>query len=342
MQRIYKCLSQAEFINGDYRLISIRNSDRYTIMQWRNEQLEILRQKEPLSKEQQDEYFINVVDKLFEQDQPNQLLFGFLEGETLVGYGGLVHIDWENRNAEISFLTHSERSKYVDQFISDWKNFLDILKRISAHELDFIKIYTYAYDVRPHLYKALFESNFVEEARLKYQVLIKDEQRDVLIHSYFLDYLNFRLANREDVLLYFNWANEESVRKNSYNSQPIEYPDHCNWFYNRLSSERCKFYLFINLDGIPVGQVRIESNESETVIGISADPNFRGKSLSSKMLRKSTDHYLAQHAHHVIVAYIKDDNEASYKSFLAAGFSENELVQIDGVNSYRLIKKTKI
>jgi len=44
----------------------------------------------------------------------------------------------------------------------------------------------------------------------------------------------------------------------------------------------------------------------------------------------------------VIVAYIKDDNEASYKSFLAAGFSENELVQIDGVNSYRLIKKTKI
>jgi hypothetical protein len=47
MQRVYKCLSQAEFINGSYKVISIRNSDRYDIMQWRNEQLEILRQKEP-------------------------------------------------------------------------------------------------------------------------------------------------------------------------------------------------------------------------------------------------------------------------------------------------------
>jgi RimJ/RimL family protein N-acetyltransferase len=279
-----------------------------------------------------------VVDKLFGQDQPNQLLFSFLEDETLVGYGGLVHIDWENKNAEISFLTRSDRSNRVDQFISDWKNFLEILKGISAHELDFIKIYTYAYDVRPHLYQALVESNFVEEARLKYQVSIKDNPCDVLIHSYFLDYLNFRSANKQDVLLYFNWSNEESVRKNSYNSKPIEYQDHCNWFYNRLSSEQCKFYLFFNLEGIPVGQVRIETNENETTIGVSVDARFRGKSLSSKMLRKSTNHFFAQHAHPVIVAYIKDDNQASYKSFLAAGFVEKELVQIEGFKSYRLIK----
>lgn len=191
MQRIYKCLSQAEFINGDYRLISIRNSDRYTIMQWRNEQLEILRQKEPISREQQDEYFVNVVDKLFEQDQPNQLLFSFLEGDALVGYGGLVHIDWNSRNAEISFLTDTERSNNERMFGNDFRNYfrnyLDIIKHIAFTHLGFIKIHTTLYDIpdRDSYKKIIQEYSFIREARLERHVIVHSHLYDVCIYSLF-------------------------------------------------------------------------------------------------------------------------------------------------------------
>lgn len=44
-------------------------------MKWRNEQIYHLRQAKPLTKEDQNAYFENVVAKLFEDDHPNQILF---------------------------------------------------------------------------------------------------------------------------------------------------------------------------------------------------------------------------------------------------------------------------
>ena len=75
----YSCLEQQEFSNGKYKLVPIRFEDRDEIMNWRNEQIYHLRQKEPLTIQQQDDYFQNVIGKLFSQKEPNQLLFSYLE-----------------------------------------------------------------------------------------------------------------------------------------------------------------------------------------------------------------------------------------------------------------------
>jgi hypothetical protein len=185
MQRTYKCLSQQEFVNENYKLVPIRDEDKYEIMQWRNEQIDILRQKEVLTEEKQEWYFKNVVAELFEQEKPNQLLFSFLENDILIGYGGLVHINWESKNAEISFLTVTERNVNQNQFVNDFKFYLKILKKIVESSLKFIKIFTYAYDIRPYLFQALIENDFVEEARLKKHIIIDNKSHDVIIHSYF-------------------------------------------------------------------------------------------------------------------------------------------------------------
>ena len=71
---IYKCLNTQEFVSGEYKIVPIRLKDRFTIMVWRNEQLYHLRQKYPLTVEDQDNYFSNVVSKIFDEDQPNQIL----------------------------------------------------------------------------------------------------------------------------------------------------------------------------------------------------------------------------------------------------------------------------
>jgi hypothetical protein len=49
--------------------------------------------------------------KLFEQQQPSQLLFSFLENDKCIGYGGLVHINWIDSNAEISFIMNTQLEK---------------------------------------------------------------------------------------------------------------------------------------------------------------------------------------------------------------------------------------
>ena len=112
----YKCIDQQTFSDGEYKLIPIRFEDRYDIMKWRNEQMYHLRQTTLLTIEQQDEYFSNVIAPLFDKDHPEQLLFSFFKKDELIGYGGLVHIHWEHRNAEVSFLTKNEKCSQMQVF----------------------------------------------------------------------------------------------------------------------------------------------------------------------------------------------------------------------------------
>jgi UDP-2,4-diacetamido-2,4,6-trideoxy-beta-L-altropyranose hydrolase len=151
--------------------------------------------------------------------------------------------------------------------------------------------------------------------------------------------IHFRFAKESDMELYYNWSNDPLVRSNSFNQNPVEHENHVKWFLAKLNSKECHFYLFLNEENKPVGQVRIDSNEKETVIGISIDEAFRGRSIGTEMLKKSTADYLHKHSSKNIVAYIKQENTASYNIFKKAGFSNEEIVTEQGHRSYKLYKK---
>jgi len=178
--REYKCLSKQTYSLSEYKIVPIRDQDRYDIMQWRNEQIYHLRQSKPLDKESQDKYFDTVVTKLFETDKPDQILFSYLENGVCIGYGGLVHINWIDKNAELSFIVNT---KEETDFNSHWSNFLSLIERIAFEELQLHKIFTYAFDLRPHLYKVLEQRGFQREATLKEQCFFDNVFIDVIIHS---------------------------------------------------------------------------------------------------------------------------------------------------------------
>lgn len=177
----YKIMPGNLYSINEYDLVPIRYEDRLNIMRWRNEQIHHLRQKEPLTEKQQDQYFSKVVSKLFEEEYPSQILFSYLENGICIGYGGLVHIDWYNKNAEISFIIDPILEK--EYFNFHWKNYLSLLYKYAFEELNLHKIYTYAFDIRPHLYPALEEGGLVFETRLKEHCLFNGEYKDVVIHS---------------------------------------------------------------------------------------------------------------------------------------------------------------
>jgi RimJ/RimL family protein N-acetyltransferase len=177
----YKALNKQNFTYGRYSIVPIRFQDRYDIMKWRNEQIYHLRQNKPLIEKEQDFYFDTIVSQLFNQEKPNQILFSYLEGEKCIGYGGLVHINWVDKNAEISFImaTHLEQ----EFFKIHWVNYINLIEKAAFQDLNLHKLYTYAFDIRPHLYEAIESAGFKKEAILKEHCFFEENFKNVIIHS---------------------------------------------------------------------------------------------------------------------------------------------------------------
>lgn len=181
----YKVLSKQVFSKENFSIVPIRYEDRYDIMKWRNEQIYHLRQNKPLTTSDQNYYFKNTISSLFEQEKPSQILFSFLKDNVCIGYGGLVHINWIDKNAEISFIMNTDLEK--DNFQKHWRVYLNLIEKVAFEEMKFHKISTYAFDSRPYLYDLFLENGFKEEARLKEHCYFGENYIDVVIHTKFND-----------------------------------------------------------------------------------------------------------------------------------------------------------
>lgn len=179
----YYCLSDHEYKSGDYKLIPIREEDILLIKKWRNEQLQILRQNEELSDDQQRMYYKNIIMPTFQQKYPNQILFSFLYQDVCIGYGGLVHISWHDSRAEVSFLLDSNRLFDKKIYSKDFKAFLKIIKTVAFKDLNLNRIYTETFDIRKHHINILVISGFRYEGRLRKHIMINNKFIDSLIHG---------------------------------------------------------------------------------------------------------------------------------------------------------------
>jgi RimJ/RimL family protein N-acetyltransferase len=177
----YKVLIKQKFSNDKFSIVPIRYEDRMNILKWRNEQIYHLRQHKPLTEKDQEYYFNNIVNKLFDQEQPNQILFSYLEDGICIGYGGLAHINWIDKNAEISFIMDTILEK--EYFSKHWFNFLGLIEQVAFKELKLYKIFTFAFDLRPHLYETLEKAQFIKEETLVKHCFFNNEYKDVIIHS---------------------------------------------------------------------------------------------------------------------------------------------------------------
>ncbi len=151
--------------------------------------------------------------------------------------------------------------------------------------------------------------------------------------------ISWRFARISDAEMYFQWANDESVRENSFNTNSIPYESHLVWFNSRLSDKNCFLYFFTTGDEIPVGQVRIEKKMNETVIGVSVDKNFRGKSLSSVLLNIAVANHFREFSQDCVNAYIKKSNVASIRAFEKANFVFEKNLFVNNVESILMIRK---
>ncbi|MGY6560076.1 MAG: GNAT family N-acetyltransferase [Nitritalea sp.] len=328
----YKVLNNQVFSAGNYSIVPIRIEDRYAIMKWRNEQLYHLRQERPLTKANQDDYFENVVSKLFDEKKPKQILFSYLEGDKCIGYGGLVHINWIDKHAEISFIMDTAMEK--DYFSFHWQTYLGLIEKVAFEEINLHKIFTYAFDLRPKLYQALEGSGYEMEARLKEHCLFEDNFIDVLIHSKTSDSLYLRDVLMEDVYLTYTWANDPNTRQYAFNQEFIPLEEHQNWFTKKINDQNCIYQLF-QRGGEPVGSIRFDINAQEGLISYLIAPDHTGKGYGKKMLELAVRNLKNGRPDiNMLKGLVKKDNLGSVKIFEKLGFERKDLN--NGVIEYTL------
>jgi RimJ/RimL family protein N-acetyltransferase len=179
----YEILSQESFALGEYRLDTILSGNMDKIRTWRNSQMAVLRQKKEISIEDQQKYFNEVILPSFKNPRPSIILFDFYISSKLIGYGGFVHISWEDKRAEVSFLLDPDIAKDLSLYQIHFLNFLELLKKIGFDHLNFNKLFTETYEIRPHHVSTLVKAGFQLEGTLRSHVNIDGKYVNSLIHG---------------------------------------------------------------------------------------------------------------------------------------------------------------
>jgi RimJ/RimL family protein N-acetyltransferase len=314
----YNCLHKQEITKGEFAIVPIRYEDRLAIMKWRNEQMYHLRQEKILTENDQEAYFQNTILPSYNENTPAQILFSFLQNEKCIGYGGLVHINWQSNQAEVSFIMATELE--ADNFEANWITFLHLLEKVAFNDLYLSTLFTYAYDLRPHLYKALENAGFQQTKRLEKEQLVDDKLVDVVIHTK-KNPLQLREATKNDVDLTFEWASDVNIRKYSFQQETITQEIHHAWYNSKINDPDC-LYLLLENDNEIIGSIRYDINkENEALISYLIDFKHHGNGYGNAILSLSWRVVTEKHPTlKQLVGFVLPENIASRKIFERQGY----------------------
>ena len=174
----YSFLASNKFCLDEYCLVPFMEQEMELIRKWRNEQIDYLRQNKPLTKDEQSKYYHQVIKKSFYEKKPEMILFSFILKNNCIGYGGFVHIDWNLKKAELSFVLDTNRTEKLETYKKEFSIFLKIILNIGFKQILFNKIFTETFDIRPPTIRILEECGFDCEGRLKSHVKIKNKYKN--------------------------------------------------------------------------------------------------------------------------------------------------------------------
>ncbi|MBB4212267.1 carbamoylphosphate synthase large subunit [Rhodothalassium salexigens DSM 2132] len=179
----YRCLPRRRVERGALAIESVQPDDIEAIRQWRNAQMAILRQDRPLSPDDQRAYYAAHVWPAMAAEQPANILVSILEHGRLVGYGGLVHIHWAHRRAEISFLLDPALTTPNVRYGRYFQGFLDLIRDLAFTDLKLHKLTTESYDLRPYHLSVLDRAGFARDGVLRDHVRVDGRFVDAVAHS---------------------------------------------------------------------------------------------------------------------------------------------------------------
>ncbi len=135
-----------------------------------------------------------------------------------------------------------------------------------------------------------------------------------------MENLVLRKADRADVDLLFKWANDPTVRNNSFRTNKITYEEHVNWFNNILRDSNTIQCILMKGDA-PIGQIRLGIIGDRAEIGYSIAKEYRGNGYGHSIIQLVAEYVSINHPEiNSLVAKVKPDNSASNRLFQSEGY----------------------
>ena len=180
---VYLRLQQSVFILDQITLKAISFENIEQIRIWRNMQMPVLRQSKEITETEQVEYFEKFVFPDFSENEPSQILLEIHFLSKLVGYGGLVHIDWTVSRAEISFLLNPDFEEGSAVYLQLFDQFLKLIEEIAFSNLKLNRLFTETFQFRNKHIEVIEGNNFKLEGTLRDHSIENGNLANSLMHG---------------------------------------------------------------------------------------------------------------------------------------------------------------
>lgn len=161
---------------------SLEKSHLEKLKEWRNAQMNVLRQWKPLTIYNQEKWFQEISEDI------NQAIFSIVifdknGNEKFIGYCGLVNIDHINKRAEISFLVDPKRASMRKIYEQDFTAALRALCEYGFNQLNLNKIFTETFSFRKYHIEILEKFGFKRDGFLREHQYVNGKYYGSIIHS---------------------------------------------------------------------------------------------------------------------------------------------------------------
>jgi RimJ/RimL family protein N-acetyltransferase len=133
--------------------------------------------------------------------------------------------------------------------------------------------------------------------------------------------IKLRKATKADAKLLWEWRNEKTSRESAFDSTPIPYRSHLQWFESKLKDANSIILIALNNEGIPIGQIRFDPSDNITAeVDVLVSEKYRGRGYGTDLIKLGCSQVFAQTEITIIISRIKKSNITSIKAFSHAGF----------------------
>ena len=132
--------------------------------------------------------------------------------------------------------------------------------------------------------------------------------------------VELRPTRAADSAMLLALRNDPMVRRSSRHTHEVGTEEHAAWLQASLT-DPSRMLMIVEVGGNAAGQVRLDSTGStDWELSVSVLPDFRGSGVGRAAVRSTVAHALVELRAAAIVAWIREDNEASQRMFQSVGF----------------------
>ncbi len=137
--------------------------------------------------------------------------------------------------------------------------------------------------------------------------------------------LRLRPAADDDAELVMSWRNDPVTVRFSGTGRPVTREAHDRWMAEQLSEPNPGLFV-AEVDGDPVGQIRLQRDGDSGEVHIAVAPESRGHGYAHAMIRALQDDLALLRGLRRLTAQVHVDNQASLRLFAARGFKRTHVV----------------